>query len=210
MKTAIFIILLVIAMAAAAFFFIPNERGSEGPDRSAFDANDQALSNGLIVIDKRVLPKAESSAAGIYDGACAFCHDLPDPASHDGLEWEFVVNRMEELIVEVRGREKRVPVPWNEEIKEEILAYLTQHAFKGMNPADLPDKPEKGAKIFKKICAACHTLPDPSMHSLLVWEYVISKMRQFQKDMGMTVMTDSESADLLLYLESLSGPNPIK
>ena len=204
MKTAILITLTAIVIGVAAFLVLNNYSGIQTPNRPLFDANDQALSNGLIGIDKRLIPEADSRSAGIYNEACAFCHDLPDPASHDAFEWGYVVDRMEELIIELKGREKRVDVPWDGGVKKEILAYLEGHAFKGMNPDDLPDRPEKGAKLFKEVCASCHTLPDPSMHSLAVWEYVINKMQHFQKEMGLTVMTEEVVATVLEYLEPLS------
>jgi len=199
-KVAILTSLTAILIALAAFLILNDYSGTQEPQWPSFNANDQALSNGLIGIDKKKLPEANSRAVELYDSACAFCHELPDPESHDAMEWEFVVDRMEELIVELKEREKRVDVPWNSEIKKEILAYLERYAFQGMNPDDLPDSPEKGAKIFKEVCAACHTLHNPSMHSLLVWEYVISKMQHFQKDMGMPFMTEGEVEALLEYL----------
>ena len=201
MKNTIFITLTAIVIGLATFLILNDYSHIQTPDRPLFDANEQALSNGLIGIDKRLIPEANSRAAGLYDSACAFCHDLPAPASHDAMEWGFVVDRMEELIIELKGRKKRVDVPWDGGIKKEILTYLERHAFKGMNPDDLPGRPEKGAKLFKEVCATCHTLPDPSMHSLAVWEYVISKMQNFQKDMGLPVMKDDESAAVLKYLK---------
>ena len=204
MKNTIFITLTAIVIGLATFLILNDYSHIQTPDRPLFDANEQALSNGLIGIDKRLIPEANSRAAGLYDSACAFCHDLPAPASHDAMEWGFVVDRMEELIIELKGREKRVDVPWDGGIKNEILAYLERHAFEGMNPDDLPGRPEKGAKLFKEVCATCHTLPDPSMHSLAVWEYVISKMQHFQKDMGLPFMTEDEVAAVLEYLKPLS------
>ena len=204
MKNAILITLTAIVIGLSTFLILNDYLHIQTPDRPSFDANAQALSNGLIGIDKRLIPEADSRAVGLYAAACAFCHDLPDPASHDAMEWGFVVDRMEELIIELKGRKKRVDVPWDTGIRKEILAYLERHAFEGMNPDDLPGKPEKGAKLFKEVCAACHTLPDPSMHSLAVWEYVISKMQHFQKDMGLPVMTEDEVAAVLEYLKPLS------
>ncbi len=204
MKNTIFIILTAIVISLATVLILNIYPPIQTPDRPAFDANAQALSNGLIGIDKRLIPEAGGREAGLYDAACAFCHDLPDPASHDEVEWEFVVDRMEELIVELKGREKRVVVPWDEGIRKGIVDYLARHAFEGMDPDDLPNSPEKGAKLFREVCATCHTLPDPSMHSPAVWEYVVSKMQHFQKDMGLPVMTEDDVAAVLEYLESLS------
>ena len=61
-----------------------------------------------------------------------------------------------------------------------------------------------GVKLFREVSITCHTLPDPSMHSLAVWEYVINKMQHFQKDMELPVMTEDEVAAVLAYLEPLS------
>lgn len=212
MKNSLLITLSVGLITLFTFLVLNNYPNTQPPHRQAFDANAQALSNGLIVIDKRLIPEAEGREAGLYNAACAFCHDLPDPASHDEMEWEFVVDRMEEIIVELKGREKRVVVPWNEEIRKGIVDYLTRHAFKGMDPYDLPDNPEKGAKLFKEGCSTCHTLPDPSMHSLGVWEYVVSKMQHFQQDMGLPVLTEEEVLALMEYIEAFptqteSAPN---
>ncbi len=209
MKTANLITLTAILIGLVAFLILNNYSPIQRPARPTFDANVQALSNGLIGIDKRRIPKADSRSAGLYDAACAFCHDLPDPASHDVMEWEYVVGRMEELIIELRGREKGVDVPWDGEIKKDVLGYLERHAFGGMNPDELPDRPGKVAKLFKEVCATCHTLPNTSMHSLSVWEYVISKMQNFQKDMGLPVMKDDESAAVLKYLKEI-GTHPNK
>ncbi|MDH3974783.1 MAG: hypothetical protein OEV42_10940 [Deltaproteobacteria bacterium] len=204
MKRTIFITLAVMGTGLAAFLLLNYYSPIQTSRPSRFDANDQALSNGLIAIDKKALPQAGGKVAAYYDAACAFCHDLPDPASHDAIEWAYVVDRMEELIIELKGREKKILVPWDGEIKKEVLAYLEEQAFQGMNPDDLPHTPEKGAKLYKAICASCHTLPDPSMHSLVVWEYVLSKMQHFQKDMALPVMSEEEVAALLEYLKPLS------
>lgn len=202
MKNTIFIILTAIVIGLATFLILNSFPPIHTPDRTSFDANAQAFSNGLIGIDKRLIPEAGGREAGLYNEACAFCHDLPDPASHDEVEWEFVVDRMEELIVELKEREKRVLVPWDEGIRKGIVDYLARHAFKGMDPGDLPNNPEKGAKLFKEVCSTCHTLPDPSMHSLDVWEYVVSKMQHFQQDMGLPVMTEEEVLALMEYIEA--------
>ena len=101
MKNTIFITLTAIVIGLAAFLVLNDYSRIQTPDRSPFDANEQALSNGLIGIDKRLIPEADSRAAGLYDAGCAFCHDLPDPASHDSMEWEFVVDRVEEVIIEL-------------------------------------------------------------------------------------------------------------
>ena len=202
MKTSILITLAVGLITLFAFFILNNYTPTQTPHRQAFDANAQALSNGLIVIDKRLIPEAGGREAGLYNEACAFCHDLPDPASHDEMEWAFVVNRMEELIIELKEREKRVLVPWDEGIRKGIVDYLARHAFEGMDPGALPNSPEKGAKLFKEVCSTCHTLPDPSMHSLDVWEYVVSKMQHFQQDMGLPVMTEGEVLALMEYIEA--------
>ncbi len=204
MKLTLLAIFTVAVLGFTAYLIVGNYKRLDRPARSAFDANEQALSNGLIGTNKVLIPEAEGKAAGLYVAACAFCHDLPDPASHDAVEWEYVVDRMEKLIVEVKGRAKRVNVPFDGGIKKGILAYLEKHAFKGMNPDDLPDTPEKGAKLFKEACATCHTLPNPAMHTLPVWEYVVAKMQHFQKDMGLPVMTEDEAAAVLEYLTPLS------
>lgn len=204
MKIATLITLTVIAIVLVSLLVLNNYSAMKAPHRSAFDANAQALSNGLIGIDRKLIPEAEGRSSGLYDAACAFCHDLPDPGSHDEVEWGFVVDRMEELINELKGRENMVVVPWDEGIRKVIVDYLARHSFKGMDPGDLPKSPGKGAKLFREVCSACHTLPDPSMHSLVVWEYVVSKMQNFQKEMGLPVMTEEEVAALMVYLAPLS------
>ena len=101
MKNTIFITLTAIVIGVVAFLVLNDYSRIQIPDRPTFDANEQALSNRLIGIDKRLPPEADSRAAGLYEAACTFCHDLPDPASHNLMEWEFVVDRVEEVIIEL-------------------------------------------------------------------------------------------------------------
>ena len=165
---------------------------------------------GLIAIDEKALPEAGSKASRLYRDTCTYCHDLPDPRSHDPWQWVFVVDRMEDRI-KAMGRMMRKGmmgrgmrgILWDEDIKADILGYLKRHAFQGMVPESLPDIPTKGAKIFKERCAECHTLPDPSMHVPKVWEYVVGKMQQFQKMMDIPVMSEEEVEEVLEYLRAI-------
>ena len=203
-KVIILLTSSVIIIGVAALLILNKSSTLDRRTNSPFDVNPQALSNGLIGMNEKYVPEAGGKEAALYIESCAFCHDLPDPSSHDAIEWGFVIERMETLIVEVKNQ-KGVAIPWDGDRGDRILGYLQRHAFQGMNPDDLPDSPERGAKLFKEACAACHTLPDPSMHSMRVWEYVLSKMQQFQKEMGEPVMSEEEVEAVLGYVGAVSG-----
>ncbi len=194
----------VIIICASAFLILTKSSILDRRTESPFDVNPQALSTGLIGIDEKTVPEAGGKETALYIESCAFCHDLPDPSSHDAMEWAFVIERMEILFDELKGQKGAV-IPWDGGRGDKILDYLQRHAFRGMNPDDLPNSPKRGAKLFKAVCVACHTLPDPSMHSMRVWEYVLSKMQQFQKEMEEPVMSDEEVEAVLHYIGAVSG-----
>ena len=199
-------IIASLLIIVAALFLVFNMLSQDVIRKSkSLNVNPQAFSTGLIGIDEKALPGTDSRERALYVESCTFCHDLPDPASHDAFEWGFVVERMEELIDEL-NKQDRTPIPWNDEKAGGILDYLQKNAFKGVNPDNLPDRPEKGAKLFKTVCKECHLLHDPSMHSIEVWKYVVDKMRNFQNEMEMLVITDDEAEEVLKYIDSVSKP----
>ena len=101
----------VIIICASAFLILTKSSILDRRTESPFDVNPQALSTGLIGIDEKTVPEAGGKEAALYIESCAFCHDLPDPSSHDAMEWVFVIERMEILFDEVKGQ-KGVVIPW--------------------------------------------------------------------------------------------------
>ena len=59
--------------------------------------------------------------------------------------------------------------------------------------------------MFATICSRCHALPDPRVHSPQDWLTVYLRMEQNMERMNVSPATQAETAQILAYLQSVSG-----
>lgn len=146
------------------------------------------------------LPEPNSKGAQLLVQYCAQCHNLPAPAMHSATDWPSIARRMW-LRMEWLPPTLGVKVPVMAE-RFAMLDYLTANALR-VSAANLP--PGAGRESFELVCSRCHALPDPRVHSPADWPAVYSRMQQNMERMKVAPLTRSQTADILLYLQSTAS-----
>jgi len=146
------------------------------------------------------LPDPSSLGATLLTTHCSQCHDLPAPSMHSATDWPSVVRRM-------WLRMDRLPAGLGVSIPDQgdrntMLAYLAANALP-ISGANLPAG--EGREVFATICSRCHALPDPRVHSPQDWLTVYLRMEQNMERMNVSPATQAETAQILAYLQSVSG-----
>lgn len=123
-------------------------------------------------------------AVGLVAGLAA-CREAPPPggsATNAGTGW---LNRQDELLLAAANI--ALPPP-------------------GVAPADLPEPNSKGAQLVAQLCAQCHNLPTPLMHSATDWPSIARRMwlrmEWLPPSLGVRVPTMAERFAMLDYLTS--------
>ncbi len=197
--------LLVVATVAVGC-----SRGSPVP-RASVDT----LSGALPLLQQRLLeaanialppgmpadslPEAGSAGARILAQFCTQCHALPSPSMHGAADWPGVTRRMWVRIDMMAGG-LGVRIPSTAE-RAQLLTYLQHHALPVAER--LPDG--VGRELFASACARCHVLVDPRMHSPPDWPVVVMRMRVNMAKMRMAQVSNAEAAQILSYLQAVSG-----
>ncbi len=146
------------------------------------------------------LPEPNGKGAQLMAQFCAQCHNLPTPQMHSATDWPSIARRMW-LRTEWLSPSLGVKVPSMAE-RFAMLDYLTANALK-VSAANLP--PGAGRESFELVCSRCHALPDPRVHSPADWPAVFSRMQQNMERMKVAPLTRSQTADILLYLQSVAS-----
>ncbi|RMH19586.1 MAG: hypothetical protein D6698_05580 [Gammaproteobacteria bacterium] len=68
------------------------------------------------------IPAADSDVAQLYQQKCSACHALPHPTRNTYVEWQHLVEVMQQ-----RMKEKHMP-PLDASEKTQILSYLKQYS----------------------------------------------------------------------------------
>jgi mono/diheme cytochrome c family protein len=125
--------------------------------------------------ERRQLPDPRSRGAGLVLRYCVQCHNLPNPAMHDAKRWPSVVERM---VVRMQGKGNlgalmsemmanvETPNPAEQRV---LLDYLTRHAQKPLDEANVPEVLRPSGESFRLACSQCHTLPDPKRYTAAQW-----------------------------------------
>lgn len=150
------------------------------------------------------LPAKDSKGAKLLGFYCVQCHTMPSPGLHSADDWPKVVARMIERINRYRSTNSelhKVKEPTPAELGE-LLAYLQKFGFKMIDPARYPDLDSDTGQAFRKVCATCHALPDPTIHSDEQWRVVVLRMRENMKLLGVADPGDSELAKVIGFLQA--------
>jgi cytochrome c2 len=145
------------------------------------------------------LPEPASAGATLLRKYCTQCHALPSPAMHGPADWPSVARRMWVRIDMMAGA-LGVQTPSTAQ-RAGLLDYLQKHALRVA--AHLP--PGAGKEVFEEVCARCHQLNDPRMHSPPDWPLVVMRMEQDAEKMKVRGITHSETAQIITYLQSASA-----
>ncbi|MGD0992456.1 MAG: hypothetical protein ABR998_08295 [Gemmatimonadales bacterium] len=144
------------------------------------------------------LPQPNAAGAKALTQYCTQCHALPSPAMHGSADWPSVARRMWVRIDMMAGA-LGIQTPSSAE-RAELLAYLQKNALKVA--ANLPAGPGKPA--FERVCARCHDLNDPRMHTAPDWPVVVMRMEQDAEKMKVTGISRADAEQIITYLQAAS------
>lgn len=158
------------------------------------------------------LPDPGGRGAGLVATYCGQCHGIPSPRRHAAEDWEATARRMFRrmahmegmsggMMGRMRGGRMEVEAPSSGE-ERAILAYLREHAMRGVREEALPGS--EGREAFVRICSRCHALPDPLQRSSEEWPAVVERMRGHMDRMEVEGISDGEADRVVRYLQAAS------
>ncbi len=154
------------------------------------------------------LPEPGARGARLLERYCSQCHGIPSPGRHAAEDWPAILRRMlwrMDRMEAMGGMMRRmmgtrVEAPSAEEA-EVILGYLKKHGMRTTPVEALPEPGSPGARLFARVCARCHALPDPAQHAPEEWPEVVVRMREHMRAMEVEESTDQESMMIVRYLQ---------
>lgn len=159
-------------------------------------------------IEAAQLPDRDSDGAQLVVEYCGQCHGIPNPALHGAEDWPSVAERMfKRMAMMARGMgmgRMDVAAPSARE-RRAIVAYLRAHALTSVAPEEIPAPSSSGARGFEGVCARCHPLPDPTIHTPGEWPAVVARMRAHIRAMEEPRITDQQSREIVAYLQEVSA-----
>jgi len=199
---------LVVAMIVLAGCAKPQPSGQAS-------AADTSSTHGLPMMQQRLLeaanialppgvapeslPQPTAAGAKALTQYCTQCHALPSPAMHGAADWPSVARRMWVRIDMMAGA-LGIQTPSSAE-RAELLAYLQKNALKVA--ANLPAGAGKPA--FERVCARCHDLNDPKMHTAPDWPVVVMRMEQDAEKMKVSGISRADAEQIITYLQAASA-----
>ncbi|HVO36486.1 MAG TPA: hypothetical protein VMT21_13015 [Gemmatimonadales bacterium] len=144
------------------------------------------------------LPQPNSAGAKALTQYCTQCHALPSPAMHGPADWPSVARRMWVRIDMMAGA-LGIQTPSSAE-RAELLGYLQKNALKVA--ANLPAG--AGKPVFERVCARCHELNDPRMHTAPDWPVVVMRMEQDAEKMRVSGISRADAEQIITYLQAAS------
>jgi cytochrome c5 len=160
------------------------------------EAANIALPPGVAV---ESLPEPSAPGARVLGQYCTQCHALPSPSMHGSADWPAVARRMWVRIDMMAGG-LGIRIPSTAE-RAQLLGYLQRHALPVAEklPAGL------GKELFETVCARCHVLTDPRVHSPPDWPVVVMRMEVNMEKMKMKRVSNAEATQILTYLQGASA-----
>ena len=68
-------------------------------------------------------------------------------------------------------------------------------------PNALPSPDSRGARSYKRVCSACHALPDPGLHRANEWPHIVERMLGNMDRAGRPRPDRASIDSILKYLE---------
>jgi cytochrome c5 len=156
-------------------------------------------------IEPRDLPEATSNGARLLGQYCTQCHEMPGPGMHTAEEWPRVVDRMNQRMQMMSGRNMMrmmhdIKAPSDNELQI-LAAYLQKHAQQAIDKTQYTDLNSPAGKTFMATCSQCHALPDPKQHTAAEWPTIVERMTRNMDAMGKAV-PDQETLEVIVaYLQ---------
>lgn len=156
-------------------------------------------------IDPKELPEPQSNGAKLLVQYCSQCHDLPSPGMHSAQAWQPVVERMNQRMQMMSGRNMMgmmhdIQAPEDREL-EVLIAYLKKYAQKPIDRSQYEDLNSTAGRSFDAVCSQCHALPDPKQHTVEEWPAVVQRMKQNMRSMGKPVPDEETIETILEFLQ---------
>ena len=161
--------------------------------------------------ERRQLPDPRSRGARLVLRYCVQCHNLPNPAMHDAKRWPSVVERM---VARMQGKGNlgalmtemmanvEAPNPAEQRV---LLDYLTRHAQKPLDEANVPEVLRPSGESFRLACSQCHTLPDPKRYTAAQWPAVVERMRKNMEWMNRIVGSKPDPTEPQLRIQDINS-----
>lgn len=200
-----------VAIFAAGLLVIQTSPGIAGPNPIAFQMMGGRMGHqgmrGMMNdnvppgIKPKDLPDPGGKGAKLTVRYCMQCHNLPSPAMHTAKEWKTVAEQMFRKMSMASGRSMMgggvsTPSPRQQNT---ILVYLQAHALKPAS-SGLASSRSAGAEAFRSSCSECHALPDPKLHSAVVWCGIVRKMQSYARQMGKQPISDQQARAIDAFL----------
>lgn len=156
-------------------------------------------------IDPRDLPEATSNGARLLGQYCTQCHEMPGPGMHTAEEWPRVVDRMNQRMQMMSGRNMMrmmhdIKAPSDNELQI-LVAYLQKHAQQAIDKTQYTDLNSPAGKTFMATCSQCHALPDPKQHTVDEWPAVVERMTRNMDAMEKAVPDQEILEAIVAYLQ---------
>ena len=156
-------------------------------------------------IEPRDLPEATSNGARLLGQYCTPCHEMPGPGMHTAEEWPRVVDRMNQRMQMMSGRNMMrmmndIKAPTDNELQT-LVAYLQKHAQQAIDKTQYTDLNSPAGKTFMATCSQCHALPDPKQHTADEWPTVVARMTRNMDAMGKAVPDQETLEAIVAYLQ---------
>ena len=155
------------------------------------------------------LPEPKSRGARLTLQYCVQCHNLANPAMHDPEKWPGIVERMARRMegrgnmgVLMKDMMAGVSAPTKEETRV-MVAYLTKHGQRALDPKKYPDVDRPQGQSFKLACQQCHALPDPRRHTAKEWPAVVARMEENMQWMNRVVGNREVPGEQQLKVEEI-------
>jgi len=161
--------------------------------------------------ERRQLPEPRSRGAQLVLRYCVQCHNLANPAMHEAKRWPSVLDRM---VVRMRGKGNlgalmtemmanvEAPDPAEQRV---LLDYLTRHAQKPLDEANVPEVLRPSGESFRLACSQCHTLPDPKRYTAAQWPAVVERMRKNMEWMNRIVGSKPDPTEPQLRIQDINS-----
>lgn len=156
-------------------------------------------------IDPSDVPEVTSNGARLLGQYCTQCHEMPGPGMHTADEWPRVVDRMNQRMQMMSGRNMMrmmhdIKAPSDSELRI-LVAYLKKHAQQAIDKTKYTDLNSPAGKIFMATCSQCHALPDPKQHTAHEWPGVVERMTRNMDAMGKPVPNRETLGAIVAYLQ---------
>jgi len=147
------------------------------------------------------LPDADSRGATMLTLYCAQCHELPPPAMHSRVEWDAVLDRMQNHMHSTSGSMLRHVLMPPKKDWQILKVYLEDHSQIPLDKTSTKDLDTGAGQVFKTYCSQCHAPPNPATHTKNEWPRVVLRMKSHIMRIGKKMPDQKILMQIIEYLQ---------